>query len=565
MKLKNSYFFTLRENSKDEESISGNLLVRSGMIKKVAAGIYMFLPLGLRTFRKLQNIVKEEMDRAGAQELLMPSLIPAEVYEQCGRVEIFGDDMFNLKDRKGAHMVLGPTHEELFTYAAKAMVRSYKDLPFTLYQQADKFRDEPRPRFGLIRVREFVMKDAYSFDRDDESLQESYNKMFNAYKRIFDRLDIDYKIVKASVGAMGGDLSEEFQAITDRGEDVLVLCDKCDYASNLEVSTKKYVEDNDKKKKLELVETPNQKTIDDVCEYLKLDVKKSIKALLMNVDGKLTICFIRGDRELNEDKVLKLLGGKEIGFANDELIAESNAVPGYTGPVKLEGATIVVDEEIKHIINFCCGANKEGYHYINCNFKDINYDILGDISTVVEGDICPNCGGRLYFKKGIEIGNTFKLGKHYAEDLGLTYLDEEGKEQIPTMGCYGIGVGRVLAAIIEQNNDENGMILPLNIAPYQVALVQIDMKNEEQSKIAEEIYNKLLDKGIEVLYDNRDERPGVKFKDMELIGIPLRITVGKKISENIVELKHRKNGDNEEVLIDELISKVEKYIKDGLK
>ena len=565
MKLKNSYFFTLRENSKDEESISGNLLVRSGMIKKVAAGIYMFLPLGLRTFRKLQNIVKEEMDRAGAQELLMPSLIPSEVYEQCGRVEIFGDDMFNLKDRKGAHMVLGPTHEELFTYAAKAMVRSYKDLPFTLYQQADKFRDEPRPRFGLIRVREFVMKDAYSFDRDDESLQESYNKMFNAYKRIFDRLDIDYKIVKASVGAMGGDLSEEFQAITDRGEDVLVLCDKCDYASNLEVSTKKYVEDNDKKKELELVETPNQKTIDDVCEYLKLDVKKSIKALLMNVDGKLTICFIRGDRELNEDKVLKLLGGKEIGFANDELIAESNAVPGYTGPVKLEGATIVVDEEIKHIINFCCGANKEGYHYINCNFKDINYDILGDISTVVEGDICPNCGGRLYFKKGIEIGNTFKLGKHYAEDLGLTYLDEEGKEQIPTMGCYGIGVGRVLAAIIEQNNDENGMILPLNIAPYQVALVQIDMKNEEQSKIAEEIYNKLLDKGIEVLYDNRDERPGVKFKDMELIGIPLRITVGKKISENIVELKHRKNGDNEEVLIDELISKVEKYIKDGLK
>lgn len=565
MKLKNSYFFTLRENSKDEESISGNLLVRSGMIKKVAAGIYMFLPLGLRTFRKLQNIVKEEMDRAGAQELLMPSLIPAEVYEQCGRVEIFGDDMFNLKDRKGAHMVLGPTHEELFTYAAKAMVRSYKDLPFTLYQQADKFRDEPRPRFGLIRVREFVMKDAYSFDRDDESLQESYNKMFNAYKRIFDRLDIDYKIVKASVGAMGGDLSEEFQAITDRGEDVLVLCDKCDYASNLEVSTKKYVEDDDKKKELELVETPNQKTIDDVCEYLKLDVKKSIKALLMNVDGKLTICFIRGDRELNEDKVLKLLGGKEIGFANDELIAESNAVPGYTGPVKLEGATIVVDEEIKHIINFCCGANKEGYHYINCNFKDINYDILGDISTVVEGDICPNCGGRLYFKKGIEIGNTFKLGKHYAEDLGLTYLDEEGKEQIPTMGCYGIGVGRVLAAIIEQNNDENGMILPLNIAPYQVALVQIDMKNEEQSKIAEEIYNKLLDKGIEVLYDNRDERPGVKFKDMELIGIPLRITVGKKISENIVELKHRKNGDNEEVLIDELISKVEKYIKDGLK
>ena len=352
MKLRNSYFFTLRENSRDEESVSGNLLVRSGMIKKVAAGIYMYLPLGLKVYQKLQQIVREEMNRAGAQELLMPSLIPAEVYEQCGRVEVFGDDMFNLHDRKGAHLVLGPTHEELFTYAAKAMVRSYKDLPFTLYQQADKFRDEPRPRFGLIRVREFIMKDAYSFDRDDESLKESYDKMFNAYKRIFDRLDIDYKIVNASVGAMGGDLSEEFQAITERGEDTLVLCDKCDYASNLEVSTKKYSDNKEKKNKIEMVETPNTKTIDEVCEYLKMDVKKSVKALLMNVDNKLTVCFIRGDRELNEDKVLKLLGGKEIGFANDELIAQSNAVPGYTGPVGLEGTNIVVDEEIKHMINY---------------------------------------------------------------------------------------------------------------------------------------------------------------------------------------------------------------------
>ena len=278
MKVSKSYFFTLRENSKDEESVSGNLLVRSGMVKKVAAGIYMYLPMGLRTYNKVQNIIKEEMDRAGAQELLMPSLIPAEVYEKCGRVEAFGDDMFNLHDRKGVHMVLGPTHEELFTLAAKAMVKSYKDLPFTLYQQAEKFRDEPRPRFGLIRVREFIMKDAYSFDRDDESLRESYDKMFNAYKRIFDRLEIDYKVVNAAVGAMGGDLSEEFQAITDRGEDTIVLCDKCDYASNLEVSTKQYVTDKERKKSLEMVETPHAKTIEDVCNYLHLDVKKSIKA-----------------------------------------------------------------------------------------------------------------------------------------------------------------------------------------------------------------------------------------------------------------------------------------------
>ncbi len=566
MKLSNSYFYTLRENAKDEESVSGNLLVRSGMIKKVAAGIYMYLPLGLRTYNKVQKIIKEEMDRAGAQELLMPSLIPAEVYETCGRVEAFGDDMFNLHDRKGAHMVLGPTHEELFTIAAKAMVRSYKDLPFTIYQQAEKFRDEPRPRFGLIRVREFIMKDAYSFDRDDESLRESYNKMFNAYKRIFDRMDIDYKVVRASVGAMGGDLSEEFQAITDRGEDTLVLCDHCNYASNLEVSSFKIKDNKEKEKELELVETPHCKTIDEVCKFLKLDVKSSVKALLMVVDGELTICFIRGDRELNEDKVLRLLNGKEIGFANDELIATSNAVPGFTGPVGLEGCNIIIDEEILHMKNFCCGANKEGYHYINCNVKDINYSQVGNISTVVEGDICPECGeGTIYFKKGIEIGNTFKLGKHYAQDLGLTYLDEAGNAQVPTMGCYGIGPGRVLASIIEQNNDENGMIFPLNIAPFQVALVQIDMKNEEQTKVAEQLYEELTNAGIEVIYDDRDERPGVKFKDMELIGIPLRITVGKKIVDNQVEWKERKTGNGFDLDIKDVVNQVTTYIKDNLK
>ena len=566
MKLSNSYFYTLRENAKDEDSTSGNLLVRSGMIKKVAAGIYMYLPLGLRTYDKVQKIIKEEMDRAGAQELLMPSLIPAEVYETCGRVEAFGDDMFNLHDRKGTHMVLGPTHEELFTIAAKAMVKSYKDLPFTIYQQAEKFRDEPRPRFGLIRVREFVMKDAYSFDRDDESLKISYGKMFDAYKRIFDRIGINYIIVKAAVGAMGGDLSEEFQAVTDQGEDTLVLCNHCDYSCNLEVSSFGYDKSNEEEKKLEMIETPHCKTIDEVCKFLKLDIKKSVKALLMVVDGKLTICFVRGDRDLNEDKVLKLLNGKEIGFANDEEIATSNAVPGFTGPVGLEGCNIVIDEEIQHMKNFCVGANKEGYHYINCNVKDINYNVVGNISSVVEDDICPECHeGKLYFKKGIEIGNTFKLGKHYAEDLGLTYLDENGNAQVPTMGCYGIGPGRVLAAIIEQNNDENGMILPMNIAPYHVALVQIDMKNEEQTKIAEQLYEELTNKGIEVIYDDRDERPGVKFKDMELIGIPLRITVGKLISENKVEWRERTSTENINVDIKEVVNKVEKFVKDGLK
>ena len=560
MKLKNSYFYTLREAAKDEESISGNLLVRAGMIKKVGAGIYMYLPLGLKVLNKIKNIVKEEMDNAGAQELLMPSLIPREYYETCGRVEIFGKGMFNLQDRYDKPYALGPTHEELFTIAAKSMVRSYKDLPFTIYQQADKFRDEPRPRYGLIRVREFIMKDAYSFDRDENSLEESYQKMKTAYNNIYDRLGIEYKLVRSDTGAMGGSLSEEYQAITDIGEDVIVLCNKCNYASNLEVSEVISIDNKEVEKKLELVETKNKETIEEVCEFLNIDKKNSVKALLMNVNNELVIFFIRGDRELNETKVCKLLNVSEINFADDALIATSNAVPGFTGPINLN-AKIVVDKEILTMKNFCCGANKENYHYINANIKDFKYDIVGDIVNVVEGDTCPTCGGKLYFKKGIEIGNLFKLGTKYAEKLNLTYLDENNESQVVTMGCYGIGVGRILASIIEQNNDENGMILPMSISPFEVSIVLIDGKDEQQLTIANNIYNELKDAGIDVLLDDRDERPGVKFKDMDLLGIPLRITVGKKINENVVEVKERTNKEFELVELDNIISYTKEYIK----
>lgn len=560
MKLKNSYFYTLREDVKDEESKSGNLLVRSGMIKKVGAGIYMYLPLGLKILKKIQNIVKEEMDNAGAQEILMPSLIPSEYYETCGRVEAFGKSMFNLKDRYEKPFVLGPTHEELFTIAAKSMVRSYKDLPFTIYQQADKFRDEPRPRYGLIRVREFIMKDAYSFDRNEASLDESYQKMKIAYNNVYDRLGINYKMVTSDTGAMGGSLSEEYQAITDIGEDVIVLCDKCDYAANLEVSAYISKEVNEEIKSIELVETKNMHTIEDVCSFLNLDTKKSVKALLMNVDGELVVFFVRGDRELNVTKACKLLNAKEINFADDALIATSNAVPGFTGPVNLN-AKMVVDEEVLKMKNFCCGANKEDYHYINANVSDIKDYISGDIVNVIEGDTCPKCGGSLYFKKGIEIGNLFKLGTKYAEKLGLTYLDENNKEQVVTMGCYGLGVGRVLASIIEQNNDENGMILPMAIAPYEVAIVLIDSKNEEQYNLANEIYDQLKSCGVDVLLDDRDERPGVKFKDMELIGVPLRITVGKKASDNIVEVKERSGELFQELNKENIEEFVLEYIK----
>ncbi|MGN1370754.1 MAG: proline--tRNA ligase [Candidatus Coprovivens sp.] len=565
MKINNSYFFTLREDAKDEESKSGNLLVRSGMIKKVGAGIYMYLPMGIRVLDKVKRIIKEEMDKAGAQELLMPSLIPSEYYEKCGRVEAFGQSMFNLKDRYNKPHVLGPTHEELFTIAAKAMVKSYKDLPFNLYQQADKFRDEPRPRYGLIRVREFIMKDAYSFDRDNEGLDKSYNIMKNAYNNIYNRIGVDYKIVKADCGAMGGTLSEEYQAITDIGEDTIVLCDHCDFSSNLEIA--QTVSNNistEEELELEMVKTPHQETIEDVCNFLNIDVKKSVKALLMNANGELVVLFVRGDRELCENKVCKLLGINEINFADDALIATSNAVPGYTGPINLN-AKVVIDNEVLQMKNFCCGANKEEYHYINANIKDIKYDIVGDIVNVQEGDTCPVCGGKLYFKKGIEIGNLFKLGTKYAEKLGLTYLDENNQEQTVVMGCYGIGAGRIIASLIEQSNDENGLILPMNIAPYQIALIQIDMNNEEQTKIANDIYEKLTSVGIEVIFDNRDERPGVKFKDMDLIGIPARIVVGKKINDNLVEFKERKTGNQEEISLDEIVEKIIKYVKDNLK
>ena len=561
MKLSNSYFYTLREDAKDEESISSNLLVRAGMMKKVGAGIYMYLPMGLKVLDNLRRIVKEEMDNAGAEELLMPSLIPQEVYETCDRVNLMGDSMFKLTDRKASKLVLGPTHEELFTIAAKSAVKSYKDLPFTIYQQADKFRDEPRPRFGLIRVREFIMKDAYSFDKDEEGLDISYNKMKVAYNKIYDRLGIDYKIVKADTGVMGGTLSEEYQAITDIGEDTIVLCDKCDYSSNIEVSEcVSNASNSEDEKKLELVSTPDKESIEDVCKYLNIDTKNSVKAMLMDIKGELVVFFIRGDRELNESKVCKLLNVSEVNFANDELIGKSNAVPGYTGPINLN-AKIVIDREILNMKNFCCGANKLGYHYINANIKDFKYDMVSDIVNVKEGDICPNCGGKLYFKKGIEIGNLFKLGTKYSEKLGLTYLDENNNLKPVVMGCYGLGIGRILASIIEQNNDENGMILPPSIAPYKVCIVVIDTKDDIQMSVASKLHDELNNMGIDTLLDDREERPGVKFKDMDLLGIPIRITVGKKIEDNLVELKLRNNSNYEDKNTDEIINYIEEYIK----
>ncbi len=559
MKLKNAYFYTLREDVKDEDSDSGNLLVKAGYIKKTSAGIYMMLPLGLKVQNNIENIIRKHMNESGAQEVRMPGLIAASYYEDSGRLNGFGQDMFRLKDRSNKDMVLGPTHEELFAYAAKSKIRSYKDMPFNLYQFQTKYRDEPRARFGLVRVKEFVMKDAYTFDVDEKGLDIAYQKMFDAYKKSFDEMGINYRIVKANTGVMGGSLSEEFQAIAPLGEDTVVYCDDCSYSSNLEVSEVKIVPVDNKVERLakQEVETLNCENIEKVAEFLNIDINNTVKALLMNVDGELVAFFINGSRELNESKVLKLLNAKEINFADDELINKSNAVAGYCGPIDLN-CKVVIDNEVLQMNNFVIGANKKGYHYINSNIEDIKYDLVGDIVNVKDGDLCPVCGKPLKFTKGIEIGNTFKLGTKYSKAMNLQYADETNQLQDVWMGSYGIGIGRTMAAIVEQNHDDKGIIWPENIAPYKAIILIMSSKDELQNQIANELYDELNSLGIETILDDRDERPGVKFNDSELIGIPYRITIGKKANEGIFEFKARNNDEVLELNKEEIINKLKK-------
>ena len=562
MKLKDSYFYTLREDVRDEDSDSGNLLVKAGYIKKTSAGVYMMLPLGLRVQDKIEAIIRKNMNETGAQEVRMPALIASEYYEDSGRMKGFGPSIFKLKDRNNKDMVLGPTHEELFAYAAKSMIRSYKNMPFNLYQFQTKFRDEPRARFGLVRVKEFVMKDAYSFDTNEQGLDKSYKLMFDAYKKSFDEMGINYRIVKADTGIMGGLLSEEFQAIAPLGEDTLIYCDECDYSSNMEVSevirANKPVQEEPKQ--IEEVETPHQESIEDVCKFLNMPINKAIKALVMNVDGQLVVFFINGERELNETKVQKLLNAQEISFADDNLIASSNVVFGYCGPIGLN-CKVIIDKEVLEMSNFICGANKKGYHLINVNPSDIKYDMVADIVNCKDGDLCPICGKPLKFTKGIEIGNTFKLGTKYSKAMDLQYADENNKLQDVWMGSYGIGIGRTMAAIVEQNHDDKGIIWPENIAPYKVIILTMSSKDETQNALANELYEKLNAIGIETMLDNRDERPGVKFNDAELIGIPYRITVGRGAVDRVVEFKHRVAEKAEEVKVDDLLKGIDIYLK----
>ena len=549
MKLRGNYFYTQKEDVKDEESVSANLLVRAGMIKKVGSGIYTFLPLGYRVLKNIENIIREEMNAISSNELVMPSILPEDVYAKSGRLDAFGDDMFRLSDRYDRRYVLGPTHEEMFVEVAKDVIQSHKDMPLSLYQIANKYRDEPRSRYGLIRTREFIMKDAYTFDKDEESLSKSYQAMFDAYHRIFKRVGLDYEVVRADTGAMGGSLSEEFQAICDIGEDTLVICNDCGYATNIEVCECKNssVLDSEKELAKELFYTPSVGTIEDLNQNYQIHPSKMVKTLLYKVDDKFYAFLIRGDRELNETKISKLLQARDVVMATpleDEEI--THAKVGFAGPIGLD-IPIIIDSEILSMKNFVVGANRTHYHYIHVNLSDFKYDMVADIRTVSEGDVCPRCGGSLMFKKGIEVGNTFKLGTKYSEALGLYYTDEDNQLKPVVMGCYGIGVARILAAYVEQHHDDSGIIFSPEVAPYQVSIVIINMKDDNQITLAEELYQQLLSQGKSVLLDNRDLRAGVKFKDMDLVGIPIRITVGRGAKDGIVEIKNRENSEVIEV------------------
>ncbi|NLJ70128.1 MAG: proline--tRNA ligase [Clostridiaceae bacterium] len=565
MRLSRDYFFTLRDDVKNEDSVSGNLLVRSGMIKKTSSGIYMMLPLGLRVMNKIENVVREEMNAIHSLELSMPAMIPEEVYIESGRRETFGKSMFGLKDRFNKPFVLGPTHEELFAAAAKMHVHSYKDLPISLYQFQTKFRDEPRPRFGLIRVREFVMKDAYTFDRDLAGLDVAYDKMFQAYKNIFDRLEIDYVIVRADTGVMGGLLSEEFQAVCDIGEDILVIEESSGYASNLEIA-KCVVEDEistEQELTYDIKDTPEAKTIEEVVAFLNEDIKKFVKTLIYKIDGKIYALCVRGDHEVNETKVLKLLGANEIEMASEEEVVASTKAPvGFAGPIDLE-IPIIMDQELTVMKNFIVGANQVDKHFINVNLSDFTVTQVADIRKIQEGDMCENGAGPVKFMHGIEIGNTFKLGDGYAKAMDLYYTDQNNKLIPVQMGSYGIGIARCMAAIVEQNHDEHGILWPKHLAPVQVAIVIINTKNAEQVEVAEKLYAELSSNTkLDVLIDDRDERAGVKFNDMELIGAYARITVGRGIADGKVELKIAGSDSSEDVAIEKITTKIKEIFAD---
>ncbi len=570
MRLSEAFLKTYKEAPKEAEIISHQLMLRASMIKQLTRGVYSYLPLGYRVLRKIENITREEMDRAKAQEIFMPVLQPASLWEESGRWFAYGPELMRLKDRNEREFALGPTHEEVVTDIVRNMVSSYKDLPFNLYQIQTKFRDEIRPRFGLMRGREFIMKDAYSFHIDQKSLDEEYINMKSAYERIFTRCGLNFRAVEADSGSIGGDSSHEFMVLAESGEDDILYDDSSNYAANVEkaVSIIELKESDEKKLTKELVKTPHAKTIEDLANFLNIPKEKTVKAVMLKEvteDGEnFVLALIRGDLDVNSIKLKNAIGAKiELEMMTPEECEKFGLVPGYAGSYeKKDGLKVVIDETVKYVRNFALGANKEEYHYINVNIEDIVYDLVADIRKAKEGDTSPDGKGTLKLAKGIEVGHIFKLGDKYSKALNAAVLDENGKQQIIKMGCYGIGISRVMAAAIEQNHDEFGIIWPKNIAPYLVDVIIANIKDETQVSLGEKIYAELSDNGIETVLDDRDERAGFKFKDADLIGFPLKIVVGKGAAEGIVEIKDRRTGESSEVKKEDVLQYIRDFMVD---
>ncbi|MCI7540720.1 MAG: proline--tRNA ligase [Veillonellaceae bacterium] len=569
MRASNLYAPTLRNTPAEAEIVSHQLMYRAGMIRKVAGGMYTFLPLGWRVIRKIEQIIREEMDAAGGQEIMMPILQPGELWQESGRWSAYGAEMMRIKDRHGRDFCLGPTHEEMITDLVRDELHSYKQLPVMLYQIQDKFRDERRPRFGLMRSREFIMKDLYSFDKDPEGMMVSYQKMYDAYSKIYTRMGLEYRPVEADSGAIGGGHSHEFTVLADAGESNIAYCSQCDYAASDEkAELKPETMPAEEALPLEKVSTPGTNTIESLCDFLKIPAGKTIKAVAYQTDtDELVLVFIRGDHDVNEVKVLNQIeGALELRMADEDVIQAAGGCPGFMGPIGIKkGTHVFVDASVMNVQNGVTGANEKDVHYKNVNpQRDFDKDaiVISDFRMVREGDPCPHCGAPMKMTRGIEAGQVFALGTKYSASMGATFLDEQGKEQPLWMGCYGIGVGRTMAAAIEQNNDKDGIVWPRAIAPFEVVVAVVNAKKDDQLAYGEEIYKECQAAGIDTLLDDRKERAGVKFKDCDLIGYPLRVTIGPKAVEgDTIEIKVRKTG---EVIIcqrGEYLAKVQELLK----
>lgn len=560
MRVTQIYAPTLREVPAEAELISHQFMLRAGLMRRAASGVYTYLPLGVRVLQKIISIIREELNKAGGQEVMLPIIQPAELWQESGRWNDYGDEMFRLKDRHDREFCLGPTHEEIVTALVRADVRSYKQLPLMLYQIQNKYRDEIRPRFGVIRSREFIMKDLYSFDRDEEGLDQSYQAMYDAYTRIFTRCGLETRPVEADTGAIGGDNSHEFMVLGDAGEDLVVYCQDCDYAANVEqAECAPYEAESGEMLSLEEIATPNVTTIDKLVELLGIEGSRLIKTMIYLADDQPIAVLVSGDNNINEIKLKKVLKCENLVLADSRTIEEVTGAPvGFAGPIGLE-IPIVADYSVIGLVNAVAGANKKDAHIANVNInRDYKAAVTADIREAREGDKCVRCGGTLTSARGTEVGQVFKLGTRYSQTLKANFVDENGKEQPIIMGCYGIGVSRTMAAIIEQHHDEDGICWPVSVAPYHVIIVPVSYKDTEQREAAEKLYNELTQAGVEVILDDRDERPGVKFKDADLIGYPVRITVGpRQLKEGNVELYIR--SSKTQVVIP--ISEVEQQVK----